>query len=226
MEGLHVLYAGGSSPLWIEGLSQRIGSRGSLTAIDEDAERLQESQELLEVADLAAPVRLVIGNVFEPSFVPNTFDVVYSAGLFHELDVSVKPAEDALAALASVVLPGGRVATSDFVDAVSAVQLDDEELGRELAREVWGATLYGVGPPGRLVALHEALLGGVRWRLSPPCPIRHLDKIVLAESEPEELQNLPEEARQELRGRREALRERIEREGYTRPATLYVEGAK
>src|ERR687890_880372 len=36
IRGLAVLYAGGSSPLWIEGLSQRIGEGGSLTAIDMD----------------------------------------------------------------------------------------------------------------------------------------------------------------------------------------------
>ncbi|HLL57708.1 MAG TPA: hypothetical protein VK359_07270 [Rubrobacteraceae bacterium] len=32
IEGLDVLYAGGSSLLWIEGLSQRIGEKGSLNA--------------------------------------------------------------------------------------------------------------------------------------------------------------------------------------------------
>src|ERR687895_93621 len=36
IRGLDVLYAGGSSPLWIEGLSQRIGDGGSVTAIDLD----------------------------------------------------------------------------------------------------------------------------------------------------------------------------------------------
>ena len=37
IKNLDVLYAGGSSPLWIEGLSQRIGAGGSVTAIDIDA---------------------------------------------------------------------------------------------------------------------------------------------------------------------------------------------
>lgn len=221
IEGLAVLYAGGSSLLWLEGISQRIGGNGTLAALEADTERVEEGRELLREADLAAPVRLVTGNVFRPPFPPDTFDLAYSAGLFHELDVRERTADEALAALASVVRAGGRVATSDFVDSVPAVQLEDEELQCELAREVSGARLYGIGPPERLVALHEALLKEVRWRVSPPLPIRHLDKIFLAEDEPEELRSLSTEQR---RKRRKALRMCIEREGYTRAATLYVEG--
>ena len=224
IEGLAVLYAGGTSPLWLEGLSQRIGEGGTLTALDAGAGRVEEGREFLRKADLAAPVRLVVGDVFRPPFPLGTFDLAYSAGLFHELDVSVEPAGDALAALVSVVRTGGRVATSDFVSSVPAAQLEDEELGRKLAWETSGGKLYGIGPPDRLVALHEALLARVRWQILPPYPIRCLDKIVLAEEEPEELRGLPVETRRELRERREALRERIRREGYARLATLYVEG--
>jgi SAM-dependent methyltransferase len=215
IRGLDVLYAGGSSPLWIEGLSQRIGEAGSLTALEADAERIREAEDALRDADLATPVRLVVGDVFGPAFGSRTFDLVYSAGLFHELDVRERNAGDALAALVSVIRPGGRVATSDFVDSVPAVQLEDEELRRELARESSGAELFGIGAPGRLVALHEERLENVRWRLLPPFEIRHLDKVVLAEDEP---------PGQRLRGRFEVLRDLIRREGYTRPAALYVEG--
>jgi SAM-dependent methyltransferase len=224
IEGLDVLYAGGSSPLWLEGLSQRVGRNGTLTALDADATRLEEGRELLREADLGAPVRLLAGDVFRLPFPPDTFDLAYSAGLFHELDVSMEPATNALAFLASVVRPGGRVATSDFVDSVPAVQLEDENLWRELARQTSGAEPYGVGPPDRLVALHEALLAKLRWHISPPRPIRYLGEIVIAEEEPEELRGLPAATRRKLRERREALRKRIRREGYTRPATLYVEG--
>jgi SAM-dependent methyltransferase len=224
IEGVKVLYAGGSSPLWLEGLSQRIGRNGTLVALEADAERVAKGRKLLREADLAAPVRLVTGNVLRPPFPPDTFDLVYSAGLFHELDVREQPADEALAALASVVRAGGRVATSDFVDSVPAVQLEDEELQRELARKVSGARLYGIGPPERLVALHESLLTKVLWRISPPHPVRYLDAFVLAEDEPEELGSLSAGERRKLRRRRMALRRRIEREGYTRAATLYVEG--
>jgi SAM-dependent methyltransferase len=217
LRGLEVLYAGGASPLWLEGLSQRIGEEGRLTALEADAGRVHEGREALADAALAAPVRIVEGDVFEPLFEPRTFDLVYSAGLFHELDVRERRAEDALAALVSVVKPGGRVATSDFVDSVPAVQLEDEELQADLARELSDVRLYGIGPPERLVGLHEALLDGVRWRVSPPRQVRHLDRLVLAEGE-------AAGTRGRLRSRREALRERLRREGYTRPATLYVEG--
>jgi hypothetical protein len=224
IEGLAVLYAGGLSPLWLEGLSQRIGHRGTLAALDADARGVEEGLKLLEEADLDAPVQLFTGDVLRPPFALGAFDLVYSAGLFHELDVRERSAGDALAALASTVRNGGRIATSDFVDTVPAVQLEDELLLRELMREVSGAELYGVGPPARLVALHEALLAEVRWQLSPPYLIQHLDKIVLAEGEREELRGLPSRSRLKLRGHRKVLRERTKREGYTRPATLYVEG--
>ena len=75
IRGLNVLYAGGSSPLWLEGLSQRIGRDGALVALEADAERVEEGRELLREADLAAPVRLVAGDVFRPPFAPDTFDL-------------------------------------------------------------------------------------------------------------------------------------------------------
>ena len=224
IRGLDVLYAGGASPLWIEGLSQRIGEGGSVTALDADAERLEEGRWLLREADLAAPVRPVAGDVFRPPFGRGVFDLLYSAGLFHELDVRERPARDALAALALAVRPGGRVATSDFVDALPAAQLDDEDLQRRLARETGGAELWGIGPAERLVGLHRALLQEVRWRVLAPFGIRHLEKLLLAEGEPEVPQRMPAEKRRELRERRGELRGRVEREGYTRPASVFVEG--
>jgi SAM-dependent methyltransferase len=224
VRGLDVLYAGGASPLWLEGLSQRIGEEGNLTALEADSERVSEGRDAIGDAALAAPVRLIAGDVFEPPFGPRAFDLVYSAGLFHELDVRERTGEDALRSLISVVRPGGRVATSDFVDSVPAVQLEDEEIQRELALEASGARLYGIGPPERLVGLHEALLDEVRWRVSPPYEVRHLDNLILAEGEPEYLSLLPADARRRLRERRKAFLEHVRREGYTRPATLYVEG--
>src|ERR671915_707241 len=59
IRGLDLLYAGGSSPLWIEGLSQRVGEGGSVTAIDLDVKRLEETQDSLKVAELAAPIRVL-----------------------------------------------------------------------------------------------------------------------------------------------------------------------
>ena len=224
IEDLTVLYAGGSSLLWLEGLSQRVGRKGAVTALEADVRRVEEARGFLSEAGLDAPVRLLTGNVFRPPFSPGIFDLAYSAGLFHELDVRAEAAGKALAALASVVRPGGRVATSDFVDSIPAAQLGDEELRRELAWEVSGAEYYGIGPPERLVTLHETLLTKVQWWVSPPYPIRYLDKVVLDEEEPTELRSLPARMRRKLRERRQVLRERIRREGYTRPATLYVEG--
>src|SRR3712207_9387895 len=93
------------------------------------------------------------------------FDLVYSAGLLRDLDVGGRTAGDALAALISVIRPGGRVATSDFVDAVKVVQLEDEGLQRDLAREESGAQLFGIGPPERLAALNQEYLVAVPWRL-------------------------------------------------------------
>ena len=224
IRALNVLYAGGSSPLWLEGLSQRIGEHGSLTALEADPERVENARSSLPDLGLESPVRLVAGDVFRPPFERGTFDLVYSAGLFHELDVREKSAAEALAALAAVVRPGGQVATSDFVDETPAVQLEDEELQRKLACEVSGMELYGIGAARRFVALHEEVLVGMRKKASPPHGIRHLGMVVLSEDEPEEYRSLPDLTAQRLRERREALQNRIRREGYTRPATIYVEG--
>ena len=224
IRGLAVLYAGGASPLWLEGMSQRVGGTGRVTALERDEERLRRAEVALEDAGIVAPVRLVRGDVFDPPFDPGSFDLVYSAGLFHELDVRARSAGKALAALVGTTRPGGRVATGDFVDTVPATQLEDEELQRELAREAFGEELYGIGSPGRLVALHEPLLEDAWWRVAPPVGVRHLDRIVLAEEEPVALRSLQDDARRRLRTRREALLGRVRLEGYTRPATLYVEG--
>jgi hypothetical protein len=116
------------------------------------------------------------------------------------------------------------VATGDFVDSEKALQLEDEKLEADLRREAYARELYGIGPPERLVALHEELLTEVRWLVSPPQRIRHLGKLILAEDEPMELSSLPRASARRLRKNRDALRGRILDEDYTRPATLYVEG--
>ena len=219
-----MLYAGGSSPLWIEGLSQRIGEDGALAAIDLDIERVDETQASLGEAELAAPVRLLADDIFAMPFGLHSFDLVYSSGLFHELDVKERGAEDALVALRSVARVGGRVVTADFVDSEPAVQLEDEELEAEMRRAAYESEVYGIGPPERLLALHKELLSDVRWRVEPPMEIRHLWKLVLAENEPVALSSLPPGVARRLRERRRALRRIISNEGYTRPATLYVEG--
>jgi SAM-dependent methyltransferase len=224
ISGLDVLYAGGSSPLWIEGLSQRIGAGGSVTAIDIDVERVNDMQASLDEAGLAAPVHLLAGDVFGMPFDPRTFDLVYSSGLFHELDVKERSAQEALAALHIVIRHGGKVATSDFVDSEPAVQLEEERLDAELRREAYAQEPFGIGPPEWLVDIHEKLLTDVRWLVSPPRRIRHLGKLVLAEGEPEELSLLPPATTRRLRENRDAVLGRILGEGYTRPATLYVEG--
>ncbi len=224
IRGLEVLYAGCASPLWLEGLSQRMGDGGGITALERDEERLRDAEGALREAGLEAPVHLVRGDVFEPPFDRGAFDLVYSAGLFHELNVRGRSAGDALAALVKVTRPGGRVATSDFVDSVPAVQLEDEMIEAELARETSGKEPYGIGSPERLVALHERFLTDVRWHVAPPHNVRYLDKLALAEEEPAELSLLPADIRGRLRQRRGSFLEWVRREGYTRPATLYVEG--
>ena len=221
-----MLYAGGSAPLWIEGLSQRIGEGGLLVAIDLDAERVDETQASLGEAELAAPVRLLADDIFAMPFGLDSFDLVYSSGLFHELDVRERGAEDALAALRSVARPGGRIVTADFVDSEPAVQLEDEELEAELRRAAYGSEVYGIGPPERLISLHRKLFRNVRSQVSVPQEIRHLWKLILTEEEPAAISSLPAEAALRLRERRQRLRERILKESYTRPATLYVEGMK
>lgn len=223
IQGLDVLYAGGAALLWLEGLSQRIGT-GSLTALEIDEEKIEETKQALPGAELRAPVRILLGDVFDPSFEPNSFDLAYSAGLFHELDVREEPAEGAMRALVRGVRPGGRISTSDFVDTTLSAQVEEERLMADLSQEVFGRRLYGINAPDRLVALHEKFLSDVRCYVTAPHRVRHLDRLILDEEEPPELQLLSPHVARTFRVRREGLRRRIRREGYTRPATLYVEG--
>lgn len=227
IRGRQVFYAGGTSVLWIEGLSQRIGPEGTLVVLDSNRERIESARRLLPEAELSAPVRLDAGDVFEPPFDPGTFDLVYSAGLFHELDVSKLPAHMALEALVSLVKPGGRVAASDFVDSVAAAQLEDEALEAELAAHTSGARLYGIGPAARLIQLHKAYFSAIQWQLNLPFPIRYLQKLVLNEDDyvlRVRAGKLPLAVAGSLIDRRRRLLKRIRREGYTRPATLYITG--
>lgn len=224
IKGLDVLYAGGASLLWLEGLSQRIGEGGSLAALEIDEQKVEEAQQRLPDADLPAPVRIVAGDIFDSPFGSDTFDLAYSAGLFHELDVQEKPIEGVLESFCRLVRPGGWVSTSDFVDTVPSVQIEEEHLQAEVLRELSGESLYGIGAPERLAALYEKFLSDVRWSVSAPYPVRHLDKLVLYEDEPPEFSLLSPDVAQAFRARRESLRERIRRQGYTRAATLFVQG--
>ena len=60
---------------------------------------------------------------------------------------------------------------------------------------------------------------------TPPQDIRYLWKLVLAEDEPTAVSSLPARSGPALAGKASCeFRNRILTEGYTRPATLYVEG--
>jgi SAM-dependent methyltransferase len=156
-------------------------------------------------------------------FEDGSFDLAYSAGLFHELDVRKEPAERALEALVRMIRPGGRISTGDFVDTVPSLQVEEESLQADLLKELFGSKLYGIGSPERLVTLHEKFLTDIRWSVSPPHRIRHLSKLFLNEEPPAFHLLAPNTARA-FRMRYGELRERVRREGFTRPASLYVEG--
>lgn len=222
IRGADVLYAGGASPLWLEGLVMRVGG-GTVTALELDPDRVEEARETLR-RDGIEGVRLVAGDVRDPPLEPGSFDLVYSSGLFHELRGGERGAEEALRGLLRLVRPGGRLATDDFVDRVPAVQVEEERLMADLLHELRGERLYGVGPPERLIHLHRRFLEGVRWQLLPPQPLRHADRLTLSGGEPEEIRTLPPRSAARFRRRWQELLGRIRREGYTRPATLYVEG--
>ena len=225
ISGRDVLYAGGAAPLWLEGLAGRIGREGSLTALEADAERLAAARgSLIPPApeDDEAVVRLVAGDVFDPPFVRGSFDLVYSAGLLHELDVSERSAALALGRLSELARPNGRLATADFVDDFPALQLEDEALEAELAA-LFGARLYGIGAAGRLVALHRQCLDEVRYSVAKPVRLRNIEYLLQGD----DFSRRAWEAggSEGLLARRAAFLRRALGEGYTRPATVYIEGA-
>ncbi|MBA2692806.1 MAG: class I SAM-dependent methyltransferase [Rubrobacter sp.] len=223
IRGRNVLYAGGTSPLWIEGLAERIGKYGSLTVLDLDGEGISEARNLFDDGELPATPRFVVGDVFDPPFERGSFDLVYSSGLLHELDVSERDVGGALSALANALRSGGRLAMSDFVDDVEAAQIEDEAIEAELLHLATGAELFGVGDSTRILDILEGAFALYGHSLHPPFEIRHLDKLFLAEPEPAELDTLVPDDAKRIRHRRERLRERVKAEGYTRPATLFFD---
>lgn len=229
--GRNVLYAGGTSPLWIEGLVERIGENGSLTVLDLDEDGLANAEASFAPDDLPLRPRFVVGDVFDPPLERGTFDLVYSSGLFHELDVSERSVGDALSAMANVLRSGGRFAASDFVDDVDAAHIEDEAIEAEVRRLAAGTDLFEVGCSGRLVEILENGFDGFvscEHSIHAPFPIRHLGKFFLADPEPagiEKLDALAPHGAERLRHRRERLRERVEAEGYDRPATLFFRAA-
>ena len=102
-----------------------------------------------------------------------------------------------------------------------AAQLEEEELEADLARLESGSEAFGIGSLERLAALHTGVLSDLRWRVLQPHGIRHMGKVFLAD---ETLGGQVAGIEAPLRGRWLALQERVRREGYTRPATAYVEG--
>ncbi|MGI8649685.1 MAG: class I SAM-dependent methyltransferase, partial [Rubrobacter sp.] len=224
ISGKRVLYAGGTSPLWIEGLAEKIGPEGSLTAIDTDEEGLEVARESFDPDELPLVPEYVFGNIFDPPFEDHPFNLVYSSGLLHELDVSGREEGilEALWNLGSVLRSGGLLVASDFVNDVPSAQAEEEAILAEVARLTTGSELFGIGGESRIGRL---LCGSFEsWSLEshPPFGIRHLGKLFLIQSEPDGLDSLkPDDARR-LRRRWSKLGARVRREGYTRPATILV----
>ncbi|AHY45807.1 Methyltransferase domain [Rubrobacter radiotolerans] len=228
VRGRSLLYAGGTSPVWIEGLAERLGPSGSLTVLDLDRESLAVVREGFAPDDLPLAPRYVFGDVFGLPFSEAAFDLVYSSGLLHELDVGGRPDGPlgALREMYRVARPGGVVLASDFVSdpasGVPAAQVEEETIVAEVARLLGGARLFGIGPAARLEEAASTAFPGSRVERHPPFPIRHLDRLFLAQPEPEGLGYLSPDAARPLRARWQALRGRVAREGYTRPATATV----
>ena len=159
-------------------------------------------------------------------FGPRTFDLVYSSGLFHELDVKERTAEDALrrSRLRGTARRKGRDQRLRRFRAGGPAR-GRGDLERELRREAYGSELYGIGPPERLVALHETLSGQTCGGGS-----RRLTRSVTSENwsspkeSPRNCRSLPPARGEGYASAATPYSSTYRREGYTRPATLYVEG--
>lgn len=225
IRGRNVLYAGGTSPLWIEGLAGKIGDHGSLAILDNDENGLANAEAYFAPDELPLRPRFACGDVFETPFERGAFDLVYSSGLLHELDVRGREdgVIEALDGMARVARPGGAVVGSDFVDDVDAAQIEDEAIEAEILRLTTGAELFGVGSSARIIEVLESRFPQCGHSIHEPFDIRHLDKLFFAEPDPRELDALAPNDAERLRRRRASLRERVRANGYTRPATLFFD---
>lgn len=223
IRGRDVLYAGGKSPLWIEGLAVRIGPSGSLTVLDRDKNGLALAEESFAPEDLPLRPRFVCGDVFEPPFERASFDLAYSSGLLHELDVRSRKDGilDLFGELERVVVAGGEIAGSDFVDTVPAAQVEDEAIEAEVRRLSTGEEPFGIGSPERIFEVLDDAFVVFGYEVLAPFEIRHLDKLTLAREMPPDTEALEGGDREKVLLRWKAFLRRVRDEGYTRPATLF-----
>ncbi|MGH3088579.1 MAG: hypothetical protein ACRDSJ_14830, partial [Rubrobacteraceae bacterium] len=118
------------------------------------------------------------------------------------------------------------VATSDFVSDTPSVQLEEEAIEAEVSRLSSGAELHGIHGSELVISAHEEVLGAVGHRVMEPFRIRHLDKLTLSREAPPGIEMLVGEDRERMRRRWRGFSRRVREEGYTRPATIFIEGMR
>ena len=155
IEGLNVLYAGGASPLWLEGLAWRVGLTGRLTALSDAHSLVRRSfnaGNALKGVDMAEAIRTVL----RPYTMPDLNGPMVSLGerstnsialVFHELATN--------AAKYGALRDDGKVAV--------AWQVENENVDivwREIGKAVEAPAQLGFG--SNLVASTIASVSGRR----------------------------------------------------------------
>jgi ubiquinone/menaquinone biosynthesis C-methylase UbiE len=97
-------------------LAQRVGSDGKVAGIDASPEMIARARQKAERRH--APVDFRLEPVEALSFADGSFDGVVSSFVYHHLPDDLKPR--ALASIARVLKPGGRVCIVDFMPRASA----------------------------------------------------------------------------------------------------------
>ncbi|MCB0097929.1 MAG: class I SAM-dependent methyltransferase [Caldilineaceae bacterium] len=109
--GWHILDAGCGTGAFLPLISELVGARGQISAVDVDAENVALAQARVSQAQLQCPTKIEQGDLLDLPYKTNAFDAVWCANVSQYLDdnnLSVMLEE-----LMRVVRPGGLVAIKE-----------------------------------------------------------------------------------------------------------------
>jgi ubiquinone/menaquinone biosynthesis C-methylase UbiE len=134
--GQRVLDVGAGTGFLTLPLAEVVGGEGVVEAVDLNSELLSVLADKVERHGLTGRVRCHVGHADDLPFPEGTFDHVFCSYLLHELG---DRAERALAEMARVLTPSGRVVLADYR------RVEDQQLWAEI--ESWYAAQADGGGP-------------------------------------------------------------------------------
>jgi SAM-dependent methyltransferase len=134
--GEHVLDIGCGSGVVTRDIARRVGPTGRVVGIDQSPQFLVAARELVQAAGLGDQVEFHEGSALRLPFPDGAFDVAIAVTVLSH----TPGGEHAIAEMARVVRPGGRVGVFDFDSDMTCVTHPDRALTRRIVAAASDAT--------------------------------------------------------------------------------------